>query len=142
MLSVGDIDKQLQEKYAENNDNLRKESSKIKDDKNFQDELVTDILEDSTNFLQRSLQEKDEFLENALREKEAYVQNAIKEERGYIENALKEKDEFLENALKEKDEYLENALKDKDEVIQAMQNSFAFRTLSKLDKLLGRKYKK
>ena len=53
-----------------------------------------------------------------------------------------EKDEYLGNALREKDEYLENALKDKDKVIRDMQNSFVFRTLSKLDKLLGRKHKK
>jgi len=69
-----------------------------KDDKEFQKELETDVLEDGKKFLQR--------------------------------------------ALKEKDEYLEAALKDKDKVISDMQNSFAFRTLSKLDKLLGRKHKK
>ena len=53
-----------------------------------------------------------------------------------------EKDEYLGAALKEKDEYLENSLKDKDKVISDMENSFAFRTMRKLDKLLGRKHKK
>ena len=85
---------------------------------------MSDILEDSTKFLERSFQ------------------TAINEEREHLENAIKEKDGYLENAIKEKDEYLENALKDKDEVIKAMQDSFAFRILSKLDKFLGRKYKK
>ena len=83
-------------------------------------ELNQDILEDSKKFLKKSLKEKDE----------------------YLGNALKEKDEYLKSAMQETDEYVKNALKDKDEVIEAMQNSFALRLCSKLDKLLGRKHKK
>jgi SAM-dependent methyltransferase len=134
------------------------------DNKKFQKELEADVLEDGKKFLQRSLKEKDEYIEAALKEKDEYLGDAIKEEREYIETALKEKDEYLENALKEKDEYLgdalkdkaeyleaalkdkdqylEAALKDKDKVIRDIQNSFAYRTLRKLDKFLGRKHKK
>ena len=83
-------------------------------------ELNQDILEDSKKFLKKSLKEKDE----------------------YLGNALKEKDEYLKNAMQEIDEYVGNALKEKDKVIEAMQNSFALRLCSKLDKLLGRKHKK
>ena len=128
-------------------------SKRSKDDKKFQKELETNVLEDGKKFLQRSLKEKDEYvesaikeakehLETALTEKDGYVEAALKEKDEYLEAALKEKDEYLGDALKEKDEYLEAALKDKDKVIRDMQNSFAFRTLSKLDKLLGRKHKK
>ena len=115
------------------NNSLKKENKQ--DNEKFKKELVSDLLEDSTKFLERSFQ-------TAINEEREHLENAIKEKDGYLENAIKEKDEYLENAIKEKDEYLENALKDKDEVIKAMQNSFAFRILSKLDKLLGRKYKK
>jgi len=105
-------------KYSENN-------------KKFQKELEADVLEDGKKFLQRSLKEKDK-----------YVENALKEAKAHQENALTEKDEYLEAALKEKDEYLENSLKDKDKVISDMKNSFVFRTMRKLDKLLGKKHKK
>ena len=115
------------------NNSLKKENKQ--DNEKFKKELVSDLLEDSTKFLERSFQ-------TAINEEREHLENAIKEKDGYLENAIKEKDEYLENAIKEKDEYLENALKDKDEVIKAMQDSFAFRILSKLDKLLGRKYKK
>ena len=142
MLSVGDIDKQLLEKFRKDSTNSSEATGNTEHNKNFKDELATDLLEDSAKFLKRSLQEKDDFLEDALKEKEGYLEDALKEKEGYIENALKEKDDFLKNALRDKDEYLENALKDKDDVINAMQNSFAFSMLSKLDKLLGRKYKK
>ena len=116
-----------------------------KDDKKFQKELVTDLLDDSTKFLQRTLQgkdeslkEKDDYLENALKEKDEYLDDALKDKDEYLLDALKEKDDYLANTLRDTEEYLQNALKDKDEVIQAMQNSFAFRMLSKLDKLLGK----
>jgi len=136
----------------EKNNSLKK-GSISDDDKKFQKELETDLLKDSGKFLERTLQEKDEFLqsaineerkylENAIKEKDEYLENALKEKDGYIGTALKEKDEYLENALQETDQYVRNALRDKDEVIHAMQNSFAFRVLSKLDKLLGRKHKK
>jgi len=134
------------------------------DKKKFQKELETDVLEDGKKFLQRSLKEKDKYVENALREAKDHLKTALTEKDGYLETALREKDEYirkalkekddylgeaireereyLETALREKDEYLENALKDKDKVIKDMQNSFVFRTLSKLDKLLGKKHKK
>jgi hypothetical protein len=133
------------------------------DNKKFQKELETDVLEDSKKFLQKSLKEKDEYLESAIKEKDVYVESAINEERHYLEAALKEKDGYLEAALKEKDEYLgaalkekdeylgdalrekdeylENSLKAKDDVIRDMENSFSFRIMRKLDKLLGRKHK-
>jgi hypothetical protein len=101
------------------------------DDKKFQKELQADVLEDGKKFLQKSLKEKDEHLKSAL-----------KEERAYLGDALREKDEYLETALREKDEYLETALREKDKVISDMENSLAFRTMRKLDKLLGRKHKK
>jgi len=112
------------------------------DDKKFQKELEADVLEDGKKFLQRSLKEKDEYVESALKEAKEHLETALTEKDGYLEDALKEKDGYLETALREKDEYLGIALKDKDKVIRDMQNSFAFRTLSKLDKLLGRKHKK
>ena len=87
-----------------------------KDTKKFKEELEKDLLEDSKEFVNRALKNKDE----------------------YLEDALKEKDDYLANTLRDTEEYLQNALKDKDEVIQAMQNSFTFRMLSKLDKLLGK----
>jgi hypothetical protein len=131
-----------------------KNSTKHSDDnKKFQEELEADVMEDSKKFLQKSLKDKDEFLESAIKEEREYLEKSLKEKDGYVEaalkekdeylrDALKEKDEYLGDALKEKDEYLENSLKDKDKVIKDMQNSFAFRTLSKLDKLLGKKHKK
>ena len=134
MLSIHDYDQTIKSKKLKDSDS--------EDNEKFQKELEVDILEDGKKFLQKSLKEKDEFLENAIKEKDVYVETAIKEEREYLETALKEKDEYLKTALKEKDEYLGNALKDKDKVISDMQNSFAFRTLSKLDKLFGRKHKK
>ena len=141
MISINQFNNTTSEKdVSDKNNSLEKENKK--DNKKFKDELVSDLLEDGSKFLERSLQEKDEFLQSAINEEREHLENAIKEKDGYLENAIKEKDEYLENAIKEKDEYLENALKDKDEVIKAMQDSFAFRILSKLDKLLGRKYKK
>jgi len=134
MLNIHDYDKIIKPKQDK--------ISNSEDSKKFQKELEADVLEDSKKFLQRSLKEKDEHLEAALKEKDGYLESAIKEEREYLEAALKEKDEYLETALREKDEYLGIALKDKDKVISDMQNSFAFRTLSKLDKLFGRKHKK
>jgi len=134
MLSIHDYNKIINSK--------KDKISNSEDSKEFQKELEADVIEDSKKFLQRSLKEKDEHLEAALKEKDGYLESAIKEEREYLEAALKEKDEYLETALREKDEYLGIALKDKDKVIRDMQNSFAFRTLSKLDKLLGRKHKK
>jgi len=138
--------------------------SDSEDKKKFQKELETDVLEDGKKFLQRSLKEKDKYVENALQEAKDHLKTALTEKDGYLETALREKDEYirkalkekddylgeaireereyLETALREKDEYLENALKDKDKVIKDMQNSFVFRTLSKLDKLLGKKHKK
>ena len=107
--------------------------------------MVTDLLDDSTKFLQRTLQgkdeslkEKDDYLENALKEKDEYLDDALKDKDEYIKDALKEKDDYLAITLRDTEEYLQNALKDKDEVIQAMQNSFVFRMLAKLDKLLGK----
>ena len=141
MISINQFNNTTSEKdVSDKNNSLKKENKQ--DSKKFKDELVSDLLEDGSKFLERSLQEKDEFLQSAINEEREHLENAIKEKDGYLENAIKEKDEYLENAIKEKDEYLENALKDKDEVIKAMQDSFAFRILSKLDKLLGRKYKK
>jgi len=141
MISINQFNNTTSEKdVSDKNNSLEKENKQ--DNKKFKDELVSDLLEDGSKFLERSLQEKDEFLQSAINEEREHLENAIKEKDGYLENAIKEKDEYLENAIKEKDEYLENALKDKDEVIKAMQDSFAFRILSKLDKLLGRKYKK
>ena len=134
MLSIHDYDQTIKSKKLKDSDS--------EDNEKFQKELEVDILEDGKKFLQKSLKEKDEFLENAIKEKDVYVETAIKEEREYLETALKEKDEYLKTALKEKDEYLGAALKDKDKVISDMENSFAFRTLSKLDKLFGRKHKK
>ena len=122
MLSIHDYDNTKKPKVT---------GSNSKDNKKFQKELETDVLEDSKKFLQKSLKEKDEHLENAIRE-----------EREYLGDALREKDEYLETALREKDEYIESALKEKDKVISDMENSFAFRTMRKLDKLLGRKHKK
>jgi len=141
MISINQFNNTTSEKdVSDKNNSLKKENKQ--DNKKFKDESVSDLLEDGSKFLERSLQEKDEFLQSAINEEREHLENAIKEKDGYLENAIKEKDEYLENAIKEKDEYLENALKDKDEVIKAMQDSFAFRILSKLDKLLGRKYKK
>ena len=108
-----------------------------KDDKKFQKELVTDLLDDSTKFLQRTLQETDE----SLKEKDGYLEKALKEKDEYIENALKDKNTYLENSLRDIENYLQTALKDKDEVIHAMQSSLTYRILSKLDKLLGKKPK-
>jgi len=156
MLSIHDYDNvKTIKKYNE---------SDSEDKKKFQKELETDVLEDGKKFLQRSLKEKDKYVENALREAKDHLKTALTEKDGYLETALREKDEYirkalkekddylgeaireereyLETALREKDEYLENALKDKDKVIKDMQNSFVFRTLSKLDKLLGKKHKK
>ena len=141
MISINQFNNTTSEKdVSDKNNSLKKENKQ--DSKKFKDELVSDLLEDGSKFLERSLQEKDEFLQSAINEERENLENAIKEKDGYLDNAIKEKDEYLENVIKEKDEYLENALKDKDEVIKAMQDSFAFRILSKLDKLLGRKYKK
>ena len=105
-------------------------------------ENLETALTEKDGYLESALKEKDQFLESALKEKDDYLGAAIKEEREYLEAALKEKDDYLGTALKEKDEYLENALRDKDKVIGDMENSFAFRTMRKLDKLLGRKHKK
>ena len=141
MISINQFNNTTSEKdVSDKNNSLKKENKQ--DSKKFKDDLMSDLLEDGSKFLERSLQEKDAFLQSAINAEREYLENAIKEKDGYLENAIKEKDEYLENAIKEKDEYLENALKDKDEVIKAMQDSFAFRILSKLDKLLGRKYKK
>jgi len=112
-------------------------NSNSEDDKKFQKELEEDVLEDGKRFLEN----KAEHLEEAIKEEREYLENAIKEKDEYLQAALREKDEYLGDALREKDEYLENSLKDKDKVIRDMQNSFAFRTLSMLDKLLGRKHK-
>ena len=98
-----------------------------KDTKKFKEELAKHLLEDSKEFVNRALKEKDEYLDDALKDKDEY-----------IKDALKEKDDYLAITLRDTEEYLQNALKDKDEVIQAMQNSFTFRMLSKLDKLLGK----
>ena len=98
-----------------------------KDTKKFKEELEKDLLEDSKEFVNRALKEKDEYLDDALKDKDEY-----------IKDVLKDKDEYLANTLRDTEEYLQNALKDKDEVIQAMQNSFVFRMLAKLDKLLGK----
>ena len=106
------------------------------------DGYLEDALKEKDKFLEDALKEKDNYLGTAIKEEREYLEDALKEKDEYLRNALKEKDEYLGNALKEKDEYLENALKDKDKVIRDMQNSFVFRTLSKLDKLLGRKHKK
>ena len=106
------------------------------------DEYVESAIKEAKEHLETALTEKYGYLEDALKEKDKFLEDALKEKDNYLENALREKDEYLGNALKEKDGYLENALKDKDKVIRDMQNSFVFRTLSKLDKLLGRKHKK
>ena len=139
--------KELQADVLEDGKKFLQRSLKEKDEyvesaiKEAKEHLETALTE-KDGYLEDALKEKDKFLEDALKEKDNYLGTAIKEEREYLEDALKEKDEYLGNALKEKDEYLENALKDKDKVIRDMQNSFVFRTLSKLDKLLGRKHKK
>ena len=150
--------KELQADVLEDGKKFLQRSLKEKDEyvesaiKEAKEHLETALTE-KDGYLESALKEKDKFLEDALKEKDNYLGTAIKEEREYLEDALKEKDEYLGNALKEKDEYLENALKEKDEylgialkdkdkVISDMRNSFAFRTLSKLDKLLGRKHKK
>ena len=105
-------------------------------------EHLETALTEKDGYLESALKDKDQFLESALKEKDNYLGAAIKEEREYLKTALKEKDEYLGAALKDKDEYLENALREKDKVISDMENSFAFRTMRKLDKLLGRKHKK
>ena len=144
MLNINDFNNTIKPKKAK--------ISNSEDNKKFQKELETDVLEDGKRFLQNAIKEKDDYLENAIKEKDEYLESAIQEEReylettitekdDYLENAIKEKDEYIVNAIKEKDEYLDSALRDKDDVINAMQNSFAFRMLSKLDKLLGRKHK-
>jgi len=97
------------------------------DDKKFQKELEEDVLEDGKRFLENKAEQ---------------LADVIKEERAYLGAALKEKDEYLETALRDKDEYLGIALRDKDKVISDMENSFVFRTMRKLDKLLGKKHKK
>jgi hypothetical protein len=156
MLNVNDYDKTIKPK--------KDKISNSEDNKKFQKELETDVLEDSKIFLKKSLKEKDnyletaikeereyletaitekdEYLENAMTEKDEYLENAIKQKDEYIETALKDKDDYLQNALKETDQYVRNALRDKDEVIHAMQNSFAFRILTKFDRLVRRKHKK
>ena len=150
--------KELQADVLEDGKKFLQRSLKEKDEyvesaiKEAKEHLETALTE-KDGYLESALKEKDKFLESALKEKDNYLGTAIKEEReylgnaltekdNYLENALREKDEYVENALREKDEYLGNALKDKDKVIRDMQNSFVFRTLSKLDKLLGRKHKK
>ena len=102
-------------------------NSNSEDDKKFQKELEEDVLEDGKRFLEN---------------KAEHIEEEIKEERKYLENAIKEKDEYLQAALRDKDEYLGDALKAKDDVIRDMENSFSFRIMRKLDKLLGRKHKK
>ena len=106
------------------------------------DEYVETALKDKDEYVETAIKEEREYLETALKEKDEYLVDALKEKDEYLGDALREKDEYLRDALREKDKYLENSLKDKDKVIKDMQNSFAFRTLSKLDKLLGRKHKK
>ena len=113
-------------------------NSNSEDDKKFQKELEEDVLEDGKRFLEN----KAEHLEEAIKEEREYLENAIKEKDEYLQAALREKDEYLGDALREKDEYLENSLKAKDDVIRDMENSFSFRIMRKLDKLLGRKHKK
>ena len=134
MLNIHDYDEVIKSK--------KDKASDSEDKKKFQKELEADVLEDSKKFLQRSLKEKDEYLEAALKDKDEYLEAALKDKDEYIGDALKEERDYLETALKDKDEYLEAALKDKDKVIRDIQNSFAYRTLRKLDKLLGRKHKK
>ena len=112
-------------------------NSNSEDDKKFQKELEEDVLEDGKRFLEN----KAEHLEEAIKEEREYLENAIKEKDEYLQAALREKDEYLGDALREKDEYLENSLKAKDDVIRDMENSFSFRIMRKLDKLLGRKHK-
>ena len=113
-------------------------NSNSEDDKKFQKELEEDVLEDGKRFLEN----KAEHIEEEIKEERKYLENAIKEKDEYLQAALREKDEYLGDALREKDEYLENSLKAKDDVIRDMENSFSFRIMRKLDKLLGRKHKK
>ena len=154
MLNVNDYDNDKTKEDSDQHDkqDLNKNSNS-EDNKKFQKELEEDVLEDSKKFLQESLKDKDNYLQtaikeerkylaNTVKEKDSYLKNALKEKDEYLRDALKEKDEYLEASLKEKDEYLEDSLKDKDKVIRDIQNSFAYRTLRKLDKLLGRKHKK
>ena len=118
MLNIHDYDKIINSK--------KDKISNSEDDKKFQNELEADVLEDGKRFLEN---------------KAEHLEAAIKEERKYLENAIKEKDEYLQAALRDKDEYLGDALKAKDDVIRDMENSFSFRIMRKLDKLLGRKHK-
>jgi len=165
MLNINDYDNDKTKEDGDQHDkqDLNKNSNS-EDNKKFQKELETDVLEDGKKFLQRSLKEKDKYVENALREAKDHLKTALTEKDGYLETALREKDEYirkalkekddylgeaireereyLETALREKDEYLGIALRDKDKVISDMENSFVFRTMRKLDKLLGRKHKK
>ena len=134
MLNIHDYDNKIKPK--------KDKISNSEDSKKFQKELETDVLKDSKKFLQTQIKKEREYLETALKEKDGYLENALTEKDKYLEAAIKEEREYLKTALKEKDEYLEAALKDKDKVISDMQNSFAFRTLSKLAKLFGRKHKK
>jgi hypothetical protein len=149
-------------KYSENDKKFQKEleADVLQDGKKFlqrslkeKDEYLEAALKEAKAHQENALKEKDEYLESSLKKKDEYLGTALKEEQEYLEGALKEKDEYLgtalkekdeylETALKEKDEYLESSLKKKDEVIRDIQNSFVFRTLSKLDKFLGRKHKK
>jgi len=133
MLSIHDYDQTIESKKLKASDS--------EDNKKFQKELETDVLEDGKKFLQRSLKEKDEYLGAAIKEEREYLETALKEKDKFLETALKGKDDYLGDALKEKDEYLENSLKAKDDVIRDMENSFSFRIMRKLDKLLGRKHK-
>ena len=127
MLNVNDYGKKIEPK--KDDDQYKRDlnkNSNSEDDKKFQKELEEDVLEDGKRFLEN---------------KAEHVENAIREERKYLENAIKEKDEHLQTALRDKDEYIGNALKAKDDVIRDMENSFSFRIMRKLDKLLGRKHK-
>ncbi len=147
-----DNDKKFQKniQISKDKDKPKEESSNINDDTaDFLEDAIRDereqletALKEKDDYLGDALKEKDEYLGAALKEKDDYLEAAIKEEREYLESALKEKDEYLGAALKDKDEYLENALREKDKVISDMKNSFVFRTMRKLDKLLGKKHKK
>jgi len=80
--------------------------------------------------------------EDVKKFQEELVKDALEDGKRFLQKSLRKKDEYIEAALREKDEYAVTAIKEKDKVIRDIQNSFVFRTLRKLDRLLGKKHKK
>ena len=88
--------------------------------------------------LEQSIQDKDAYQEQAFKEKDIHSQKIIESKDAYFDQAMKDKDAFLEQAVKDKDAYIEQIIKDKDAQLDAIKNSFAYKTMKKLDKISGR----